>query len=256
MQNIPIKTEEGKRIRKAFIPTQMGNLLLAADYSQIELRIMAHMSQDPVLVESFRNNEDIHTRTAAEVFGVPMEAVTKAQRRNAKAVNFGIIYGQSDYGLSKELGIPRQEAKQYIEGYFEKYSGVRQWIDQTIAQVRQDGYITTMFGRRRYINDINSKNFNLRSFAERTAVNTPIQGSAADIIKIAMIKIDAVLRAHQFKAKMILQVHDELIFEVAPPEAANLIKMIRSCMEEAAELIVPLKVDVNVGFNWFDMERV
>ena len=256
LQNIPIKTEEGKRIRKAFIPTQKGNLLLAADYSQIELRIMAHMSQDPVLVESFRNNEDIHTRTAAEVFGVPMEAVTKAQRRNAKAVNFGIIYGQSDYGLSKELGIPRQEAKQYIEGYFEKYSGVRQWIDQTIAQVLEDGYITTMFGRRRYINDINSKNFNLRSFAERTAVNTPIQGSAADIIKIAMIKIDALLRAHQFKAKMILQVHDELIFEVAPPEAANLIKLIRSCMEEAAELIVPLKVDVNVGFNWYDMERV
>ena len=256
LQNIPIKTEEGKRIRKAFIPSQKGNLLLAADYSQIELRIMAHMSQDPVLVESFRNNEDIHTRTAAEVFGVPMDAVTKAQRRNAKAVNFGIIYGQSDYGLSKELGITRQEAKQYIDGYFEKYSGVRQWIDQTIARVREDGYITTMFGRRRYINDINSKNFNLRSFAERTAVNTPIQGSAADIIKIAMIKIDAILRANQFRAKMILQVHDELIFEVAPPEAANLIKAIKSSMEEAAELIVPLKVDVNVGFNWYDMERV
>ena len=154
------------------------------------------------------------------------------------------------------MGITRQEAKQYIDGYFEKYSGVRQWIDQTIAQVREDGYITTMFGRRRYINDINSKNFNLRSFAERTAVNTPIQGSAADIIKIAMIKIDAILRANQFRAKMILQVHDELIFEVAPPEAANLIKVIKSCMEEAAELVVPLKVDVNVGFNWYDMERV
>lgn len=256
LQNIPIKTDEGKRIRKAFIPVQEGHLLLAADYSQIELRIMAHMSKDAVLVESFRNNEDIHTRTAAEVFGVPMDKVTKTMRRNAKAVNFGIIYGQTDFGLSKELGITRKEAKAYIDGYFAKYSGVKQWIDQTIEQVRRDNYITTLFGRRRFINDINSKNYNLRGFSERAAVNTPIQGTAADIIKIAMIRIDEQLKKHHFKAKMILQVHDELIFEVSPQEIAGLIKVVKECMENAAQLEVPLKVDVNVGFNWYDMERV
>ncbi len=256
LQNIPVKTELGKQIRTAFVPSKSGHLFLAADYSQIELRIMAHMSEDTVLVDSFNRDEDIHTRTAAEVFGVPMDEVTKTQRRNAKAVNFGIIYGQSDFGLSKELGITRKEAKTYIDGYFAKYHGVRQWIDQTIAQVRQDGYITTMFGRRRLISDINSKNFNLRSFAERTAVNTPIQGSAADIIKVAMIQIDTALTKSRLKAKMLLQVHDELIFEVAPHEIAILIKIVKQCMENAAQLNVPLKVDVSAGFNWFDMERI
>ncbi|MBQ2120502.1 MAG: DNA polymerase I, partial [Peptococcaceae bacterium] len=213
LQNIPIKTEEGKRIRKAFVPSIPGNVLVAADYSQIELRILAHMSKDPVLVESFMNDEDIHRRTASEVFGVPMEEVTKEMRRNAKAVNFGIIYGQTDYGLSKELGISRAEAKAYIENYFARYSGVKAWIDQAIADARTSGISTTMMGRKRYIKDINSKNFNLRSFAERTAVNTPIQGSAADIIKRAMLKVQSRLHHNKLKAQLLLQVHDELILE-------------------------------------------
>lgn len=256
LQNIPIKTEEGKRIRKAFIPAKPGNVLVAADYSQIELRILAHMSKDPVLMDSFLNNEDIHRRTASEVFGVSMEEVTKAMRRNAKAVNFGIIYGQTEFGLSKELGISRTEAKDYINNYFERYSGVKRWIDETIQDARVTGISTTMMGRKRYIKDINSKNFNLRSFAERTAVNTPIQGTAADIIKLAMLHVQENLEAHDFSAKMILQVHDELIFEVPPQEIAGLIVILRECMEHAVELDVPLKIDVNVGFNWYDMERV
>lgn len=256
LQNIPIKTEEGKRIRKAFVPSIPGNVLVAADYSQIELRILAHMSKDPVLVESFMNDEDIHRRTASEVFGVPMEEVTKEMRRNAKAVNFGIIYGQTDYGLSKELGISRSEAKAYIENYFNRYSGVKAWIDQAINDARATGISTTMFGRKRYIKDINSKNFNLRSFAERTAVNTPIQGSAADIIKKAMLKVQSKLHQNKLKAQLLLQVHDELILEVPPQEIAGVIKILHECMEEAADLEVPLKIDVNVGFNWYDMERV
>ena len=256
LQNIPIKTEEGKRIRKAFVPSIPGNVLVAADYSQIELRILAHMSKDPVLVESFMNDEDIHRRTASEVFGVPMEEVTKEMRRNAKAVNFGIIYGQTDYGLSKELGISRAEAKAYIENYFARYSGVKAWIDQAIADARTSGISTTMMGRKRYIKDINSKNFNLRSFAERTAVNTPIQGSAADIIKRAMLKVQSRLHHNKLKAQLLLQVHDELILEVPPQEIAGVIKILHECMEEAADLEVPLKIDVNVGFNWYDMERV
>ena len=256
LQNIPIKTEEGKRIRKAFKPALTDNVLVAADYSQIELRILAHMSKDSVLTESFRNNEDIHRRTASEVFGVAMEDVTKEMRRNAKAVNFGIIYGQTEFGLSKELGISRKEAKDYIESYFARYSGVKQWIDTTIQEARSSGISTTMMGRRRYIKDINSKNFNLRSFAERTAVNTPIQGTAADIIKIAMLQVQEQLKKRNFEAKMLLQVHDELIFEVPPQEIAGLIVILRECMEHAVNLEVPLKIDVNVGFNWYDMERV
>ncbi|MBR4945084.1 MAG: DNA polymerase I [Peptococcaceae bacterium] len=256
LQNIPIKTEEGKRIRKAFVPSTPGNVLVAADYSQIELRILAHMSKDPVLVDSFMNNEDIHRRTASEVFGVPMEEVTKEMRRNAKAVNFGIIYGQTDFGLSKELGISRGEAKAYIESYFERYSGVKTWIDQAIAEARTSGISTTMMGRKRHIKDINSKNFNLRSFAERTAVNTPIQGTAADIIKLAMLKVEGLLRQNNFKTKMLLQVHDELIFEVPPQEIAGLINMLHDSMEHAVDLEVPLKIDINVGFDWYDMERV
>ena len=238
------------------MPSKPGNVLVAADYSQIELRILAHMSKDPVLVDSFMNNEDIHRRTASEVFGVAMEDVTKEMRRNAKAVNFGIIYGQTDFGLSKELGISRSEAKAYIENYFVRYSGVKQWIDQAIQEARVTGISTTMMGRKRYIKDINSKNFNLRSFAERTAVNTPIQGTAADVMKLAMLQVAEQLKQHNFAAKMLLQVHDELIFEVPPREIAGLIVILRECMEHAVELEVPLKIDVNVGFDWYDMERV
>ena len=201
-------------------------------------------------------NEDIHRRTASEVFGVAMEDVTKEMRRNAKAVNFGIIYGQTDFGLSKELGISRSEAKAYIDNYFTRYSGVKQWIDQAIQEARVTGVSTTMMGRKRYIKDINSKNFNLRSFAERTAVNTPIQGTAADVIKLAMLQVAEQLKQHKFAAKMLLQVHDELIFEVPPREIAGLIVILRECMEHVVDLEVPLKIDVNVGFDWYDMERV
>ncbi len=256
LQNIPIKTEEGKRIRKAFVPSKPGNVLLAADYSQIELRILAHMSKDPVLVESFMNDEDIHRRTASEVFGVPMDEVTKEMRRNAKAVNFGIVYGQTEFGLGKELGISRAEAKDYIENYFERYSGVKQWINQAIADARLTGVSTTMMGRKRYIKDINSKNFNLRSFAERTAVNTPIQGTAADIMKKAMLNVQTALYQNKMETKMLLQVHDELIFEVPPKEIAAVIKILNECMVDPFDLEVPLKIDVNVGFNWYDMERI
>ncbi|MBQ2995389.1 MAG: DNA polymerase I [Peptococcaceae bacterium] len=256
LQNIPIKTEEGKRIRKAFVPSHPEYVLVAADYSQIELRVLAHMSQDPVLMDSFKNNEDIHRRTASEVFGVPMEEVTKDMRRNAKAVNFGIIYGQTEFGLSKELGISRSQAKEYINSYFERYSGVKQWIDATVQDTRLTGVSRTLMGRKRYIKDINSKNFNLRSFAERTAVNSPIQGTAADIIKLAMLKVQENLKAHNMKTKMLLQVHDELIFEVPPAEIAGLIVILHECMEHAVTLDVPLKIDVNVGFDWYDMQRV
>ena len=256
LQNIPIKTEEGKRIRKAFTPSVAGNVLVAADYSQIELRILAHMSKDPVLVESFQNGEDIHRRTASEVFGVPMEAVTKEMRRNAKAVNFGIIYGQTEFGLSKELGISRGEAKEYIENYFKRYSGVKRWIDEAVQDAKVTGISTTMMGRKRYIKDINSKNFNLRSFAERTAVNSPIQGTAADVIKVAMLRVQENLKASKLSAKMLLQVHDELILEVPPQEIAKVIVILKECMENAVKLDVPLKIDVNVGFDWYDMERV
>ena len=255
LQNIPVKTEEGRRIRKAFIAKKAGNLLIACDYSQIELRVLAHMSGDEVLIDSFRNNEDIHARTASEVFGVPLGEVTKEQRRNAKAVNFGIIYGQSDFGLANELGITRKEAKQYIDGYFARYSTVKNWIDTTIQKTREMGYVETLAHRLRYISDINSKNFNLRSFAERTAVNTPIQGSAADIIKIAMLKIDEKMRKMKMQSQMILQIHDELVFEVPPHEAQSLIKMAKEAMETAVSLQVPLKVDVKVGFNLAQMEK-
>lgn len=185
-----------------------------------------------------------------------MEEVTKEMRRNAKAVNFGIIYGQTEFGLSKELGITRAEAREYIDNYFARYSGVKQWIEQAIQEARATGVSTTMMGRKRYIKDINSKNFNLRSFAERTAVNTPIQGTAADVIKLAMLLVQQKMEQRHFKAKMLLQVHDELIFEVPPHEISGLIVILRECMEHAVELDVPLKIDVNVGFDWYDMERV
>jgi len=256
LQNIPIRLEEGRKIRKAFIPSKKDYLLLTADYSQIELRILAHMAQDQVLTEAFRDEQDIHVRTASEVFGVPMDKVSKSMRRHAKAVNFGIIYGLSDFGLSRDLGISRKKAKAYIDNYFARYSGVKMWIDAIIARAREQGFITTLLGRRRYLNDILSKNYNLRSFAERTAVNTPIQGTAADIIKIAMIKVQDELEQYEFAARMILQVHDELVFEVPPNEISRLIFLVRKNMETAYTLDVPLKVDMQVGFNWYELERI
>jgi DNA polymerase I len=249
LQNIPIRTELGREIRAAFVP-RPGWKLIVADYSQIELRLLAHMSRDAVLVEAFRNGEDIHTRTAAEVFGVPPLMVTADHRRNAKAVHFGIVYGQTAFGLAASLGIERREADLYIRAYFERYSGVRRWLDQTIAEVRRSSVSINMFGRRRPIPDMQSRNPNARNFAERTAVNTPLQGAAADLIKLAMIRIDEKLRGMQ--SKMVLQVHDELIFE-APPEEVDAVRaMAKSEMESVRKLDVPLLVDVGVGDNWRD----
>jgi DNA polymerase I len=249
LQNIPIRTELGREIRAAFVPRE-GWKLIIADYSQIELRLLAHMSRDAVLVEAFRNGEDIHTRTAAEVFGVPPLMVTPEHRRNAKAVNFGIVYGQTPFGLAGQLGIDRKEAELYIRAYFERYAGVRRFIDATIAEVRRTGVAVTLSGRRRPIPDMQSRNPNARGFAERTAVNTPLQGTAADFIKMAMIQIDEKLRGMQ--TRMLLQVHDELVFEAPPEEVERVRAMVKSEMETVERLIVPLVVDVGVGDNWRD----
>lgn len=256
LQNIPIRTEQGRKIREIFVPSKEGNVLIAADYSQIELRILAHVSGDKVLVSAFKNKEDIHQKTASEVFGTPLDQVTKDQRRAAKAINFGIIYGQTDYGLSRELDITRQEAQAYIDLYFERYKGVKNWTETQIKEARVKGYVTTLLGRRRYLKDINSKNFNLRSFAERAAVNSTLQGTAADIIKLAMLKIQSVIAEKNYQSKMILQIHDELVFEVPPRESAKLIADIRENMENAYPLMVPLTVDVKAGFNLYEMEKI
>jgi DNA polymerase-1 len=251
LQNIPVRTELGREIRAAFVPRE-GWKLVTADYSQIELRLLAHFSGDRVLVEAFRNGEDIHTRTAAEVFGVPPLMVTPDQRRNAKTVNFGIVYGQTPFGLATQLGIDRREAELYIRSYFERYSGVKKWIDQTIAEVRTSGVARTLDGRERPIPDINSRNPNARGFAERTAVNTPLQGTAADLIKLAMIRIDAGLTARGWRSRMLLQVHDELVFEAPPDEAAMLAQFVKETMESVRRLEVPLIVDTGMGDNWRD----
>jgi DNA polymerase-1 len=249
LQNIPIRTELGREIRAAFVPRQ-GWKLIIADYSQIELRLLAHMSRDAVLTDAFRNGEDIHTRTAAEVFGVPPLMVTPEHRRNAKAVNFGIVYGQTPFGLAAQLGIDRKEAELYIRAYFERYAGVHKFIDATIAEVRRTGVALTLSGRRRPIPDMHSRNPNARGFAERTAVNTPLQGTAADFIKTAMIRISEKLRGLQ--ARMLLQVHDELVFEAPPDEVDPVRAMVKSEMESVARLEVPLVVDIGVGDNWRD----
>lgn len=251
LQNIPIRTELGREIRAAFVPPP-GWKLVVADYSQIELRLLAHMSLDPVLVDAFGNGEDIHTRTAAEVFGVNPLFVTPEMRRGAKAVNFGIVYGQTAFGLAATLGIPKGEADKYIRAYFDRYAGVKRFIEATIAEVRAKGYAETLFGRRRPIPDMNSRNPNARGFAERTAVNTPLQGSAADLIKLAMIRIHGTLQQEKLEARMILQVHDELIFEAPPDEVAWLRTLVKKEMEGVREFAVPLVVDTGVGDNWRD----
>jgi DNA polymerase-1 len=251
LQNIPIRTELGREIRAAFVP-RPGWKLLVADYSQIELRLLAHMSKDSLLVEAFRNGEDIHTRTAAEVMGVPPLMVTPDARRNAKAVNFGIVYGISPFGLSQQLGISRAEAEKYIRNYFARYTGVRRWLDETIEHVRQTGVTRTLFGRERPIPDMNSRNPNARGFAERTAVNTPLQGTAADLIKLAMIRIDAALDTQKRRSAMLLQVHDELVFECPTEELDEVSRLVKRGMESVRELDVPLLVDVGVGDNWRD----
>ncbi len=251
LQNIPIRTELGMKIRAAFVPEE-GWLLLAADYSQIELRVLAHFSRDPVLVKAFQSGEDIHTRTATEVFGIIPEMHTAELRRRAKTINFGIVYGQTAFGLAKELEISNREAQQFIQRYFERYQGVKNWIDATIAETRQTQMTRTLAGRIRQIPDISSKNPALRQFAERTAVNSPIQGTAADLIKSAMIRIHDRLCQENWQARMLLQVHDELIFEVPENELESLRTMVRQEMEQVLELAVPLKVGIGVGKNWME----
>jgi len=250
LQNIPIRTEAGRKIRQLFVPGEGYDYIMSADYSQIELRILADMSRDKNLMESFAKNQDVHTRTAAEVFDVPMSEVTSELRSRAKAVNFGIVYGISDYGLSRDIGVSRLEAGQYIANYFIKYQGVKEFIDRVVKEAHLQGYVTTLLGRRRYLPDINSSNFNQRSFAERTAMNTPIQGTAADIIKKAMIDVHKALQRENLNSRMLLQVHDELILEVTESEVEIVEKIVKQAMQESVKLQVPLEVDVKVGKNW------
>jgi DNA polymerase-1 len=252
LQNIPIRTELGREIRAAFTSAP-GTQLLSADYSQIELRLLAHYSGDPLLVHAYQNNEDIHTLTASEVFGVPAEAMDKQTRSRAKAVNFGIVYGISPFGLAAQLSIPQQEARAYIDRYFQRYVGVKAFIEKTLEETRKTGSVRTLFGRVRPIPDIESRNANQRGFAERTAINTPLQGTAADLIKLAMISIDRKLTERQLKTRMVLQVHDELLFEVPADEVAEVETLVRTEMEGVIQLSVPLVADLGIGANWRDL---
>ncbi len=252
LQNIPIRIEEGRRIRQAFVPTHDDWIMIAGDYSQIELRVLAHIANDETLIKAFQEGMDIHTTTAMNVFKVGEEEVTSNMRRQAKAVNFGIVYGISDYGLSQSLGITRKEAKVFIDTYFENFPGVKNYMDEIVQEAKQKGYVTTLMNRRRYLPEITSRNFNRRSFAERTAMNTPIQGSAADIIKKAMIDLAARLEKEKLEAKLLLQVHDELILEAPKNELEKLQVILPEVMESAVELKVPLKVDVSYGPTWYE----
>lgn len=252
LQNIPVRTERGREIRKAFVPGTADGVIVSADYSQIELRIMAHLSQDKHLVEAFRNGIDIHSATAEKIFGVAHEEVTPDQRRVAKTANFGIMYGISSFGLAQRLGISRTEAKKLIDDYFAAFPAIRAFIDDTVAAARENGYVETLFGRRRYLPDINSKNATVRALAERNAVNAPIQGTAADIIKMAMINVDRKLTEASLKSKMVLQIHDELLFDVPEVETRTLMKVVKDCMENVMELSVPLTVECNYGKNWLE----
>ncbi|MDA3129831.1 DNA polymerase I [Aliibacillus thermotolerans] len=252
LQNIPIRLEEGRKIRQAFTPSEPDWYILAADYSQIELRVLAHIAEDDKLIQAFQDNMDIHTKTAMDVFGVEKEEVTSNMRRSAKAVNFGIIYGISDYGLSQSLGITRKEAEQFINKYLDSYPKVKEYMDTIKEEARQKGYVTTLLHRRRYLPEITSKNFNRRSFAERTAMNTPIQGTAADIIKQAMVDVNDALIEKNLKSRLLLQVHDELIFEVPEEELEEMITLVPSVMEKTIQLKVPLQVDVAYGKTWYD----
>ena len=248
-QNIPIRTEKGAKIRSAFIANK-GNVILAADYSQIELRIMAHISEDKSLIEAFRNNVDVHRSTAAQVFNTELDNVTKDQRRKAKAINFGLIYGMSAFGLAKQIDVSRTEAKQYIDGYFENYPGVLKFMDETKEKAKSQGFVETILGRRLYLPQINAKNKMLQQHALRTAINAPMQGSSADIIKKAMLDIQAWIDRENNGIKMIMQVHDELVFEVQAEKSEEYAKVLRTMMSDALKLSIPLDVDVGIGSNW------
>ncbi|SCQ10061.1 DNA polymerase I [Streptococcus anginosus] len=253
LQNIPIRLEQGRLIRKAFVPEWENSVLLSSDYSQIELRVLAHISGDKHLIEAFRHGADIHTSTAMRVFNIERpEDVTPNDRRNAKAVNFGVVYGISDFGLANNLGISRKEAKSYIDTYFERYPGIKNYMENVVREARDKGYVETLFHRRREIPDINSRNFNVRGFAERTAINSPIQGSAADILKIAMIRLDQALIDGNFKTRMLLQVHDEIVLEVPENELTAIKTLVKDIMESAIELSVPLKADESAGKTWYE----
>ena len=253
LQNIPTKTEEGKQIRKAFVPSTVDGYIFSCDYSQIELRVLAHVSGDENMQEAFKSGYDIHAHTAMRIFHLDSpDDVTPLMRRHAKAVNFGIVYGISDYGLSKNIGISRKQAKEFIDNYFEQYPQIKDYMDQAIKEAREKGYAETIMHRRRYLPDIHAKNYNVRSFAERTAINSPIQGSAADIIKIAMINMQKKLDELQLKTKMVLQVHDELIFDVPKDELETIKKIVPEVMQSAVKLDVPLIADSNWGHNWYD----
>ena len=252
LQNIPIRTERGREVRKAFIPRSENHVILSADYSQIELRLIAEISKDENMMEAFAQGLDIHTATAAKVYGISLEEVDSDKRRNAKAVNFGIIYGQSAFGLSQSLGIPRKEAAEIIEQYFAQYSGIKRYMNDTMNFARENGYVQTIMGRRRYLRDINSANQTVRGFAERNAINAPIQGSAADMIKIAMINIHREMMEQKIEAKMTMQVHDELVFDVPLYEVETLKPIIEYGMKHAIKTIVPIVVEIGQGNNWLE----
>src|SRR5437762_3951415 len=254
LQNIPIRRELGRDIRRGFIP-RSGWKLLAADYSQIELRLLAHLSGDPAFVEAFRAGGDIHRQTAALIFDVTLSDVTSTMRSRAKTINFATIYGQGPHALSRQLAIEHGEAKAFIARYFERFQGVRNYLDAMVAFARENGYVQTIFGRRRYIPELRDRNVNIRAFGERTAANSPIQGSAADLSKISMIRIDDAFRAKQVESKMLLQVHDELVFEVPPGELDQVQELVKFEMENAAQLSVPLVVDLGVGKNWMETKE-
>jgi DNA polymerase-1 len=252
LQNIPIRSENGKEIRKAFVARGEDYLLMSVDYSQIELRIIAALSNDPNMVEAFRSGHDIHTATAAKVFHISPEEVTRDQRSAAKAVNFGIIYGQSAFGLSQTLNISRTEAKEIIDSYYAQYGTIKTYMDETVAKARENGYVETIMKRRRYLPDINSSNAIVRGFAERNSINAPIQGSAADIIKMAMVAVYQEMKKTNLKSKLILQVHDELVFDVHIDEIEQMKTLVKNAMENAVQLTVPMEVEMELAKNWLE----
>ncbi|MCX5781224.1 MAG: DNA polymerase I, partial [Elusimicrobia bacterium] len=255
LQNIPIRSDYGKKIRSVFI-AEKDNILLSADYSQIDLRVLAHISQDPALIKAFKNGEDIHSATAREIFGVTDKEITDEIRRIAKTINFGIIYGISPYGLSQQLKISTTEAKNYIDKYFEKYKGVKEWMGNLLQETRVSGYVSTLFGRIRYLPDINSKNAQVRGFSERIAMNTPIQGTSADIIKIAMINLNRHFKKENYKTKMLVQVHDDLLIETPEKELNKTAALAKEEMENAVKLEIPVVVDIKSGLNWAEMTKI
>ncbi len=254
LQNIPVRTPRGEEIRRGFVPAP-GCVFLVADYSQIELRLMAHLSGDPAFIEAFRQGGDIHRQTAALIFGVPADKVTAEMRARAKTINFATIYGQGPFALSRQLGISQEDAKTFIGRYFERFAGVRAFLDRQVELARKQGYVETIFGRRRYIPEIKDRNFNLRAYGERNAQNSPLQGSAADLIKLAMVRIHGALEERKLGSRMLLQVHDELLFEVPAAETDLMRELVRSYMESVVKLKVPLVVDIGVGPNWLEAKH-